>query len=55
MFGNFADGVAYLDSAFVTRYVSGVVSFAPGDNVAGFNSDGGATETSTISWNNIIN
>lgn len=52
---NFQDGVAYLDTALATRYVSGVVSFAPGDNMAGFNSDGGATASSTISWNNVIN
>lgn len=52
---NFETGTAYLDSALVTRYVSGLVSFAPGENLAGFNSDGGATQESTISWNNIIN
>lgn len=52
---NFAEGTAYLDSALVTRYVYGTVSFAPGENIAGFNSDGGATETSTISWNNVVN
>lgn len=51
---DFASGVAHLDSALVTRYVSGLVSFQPGENRVGFNSDGGATETSTISWNNII-
>ena len=52
---DFASGVAHLDSALVTRYVNGLVSFAPGDNIVGFNSDGGETSTSTISWNNIIN
>ena len=52
---DFTAGTAYLDTALVTRYVNGIVSFAPGDNMAGFNSDGGTTETSTISWNNIIN
>ena len=51
---NFETGTAKLNSALVTRYVTGLVSFVPGENVAGFNSDGGATETSTISWNNII-
>lgn len=51
---NFAEGTAYLDSALVTRYVFGSVSFMPGDNLVGFNSDGGATQTSTISWNNVI-
>lgn len=52
---DFASGVAHLDTALVTRNVSGLVSFAPGENVVGFNSDGGTTETSTISWDNIIN
>ena len=52
---DFEAGTAYLDSALVTRYVAGIVSFAPGENMAGFNSDGGATQESTISWNNIIN
>lgn len=52
---DFTSGTAYLDSALVTRYITGTVSFLPGDNVVGFASDGGATDTSTISWNNIIN
>lgn len=51
----FEDGIAYLDSAIATRYVSGYVSFLPGENMVGFNSDGGSAETSTISWDNIIN
>lgn len=52
---DFATGIAYLDSALVTRYVAGGVSLAPGNNNIGFNTDGGANETSTIQWNNIIN
>ena len=52
---NFENGTAYLDTALVTRYVAGIVSFVPGENLAGFNSEGGATQESTISWNNIIN
>lgn len=52
---DFEAGTAYLDSALVTRYVTGIVSFRPGANIAGFNSDGGATQDCTISWNNIIN
>lgn len=52
---DFAEGTAYLNSALVTRYISGYVSLDPGENTVGFNSDGGATETSTISWNNIVN
>ena len=52
---DFASGTAYLNTALVTRYVTGLVSLAPGENTIGFNSDGGTTETSTISWNNAIN
>ena len=51
---DFTAGTAYLDSALVSRSVYGVVSFRPGENIVGFNSDGGATDSSTISWNNII-
>ena len=51
---DFAAGTAYLNSALVTRYVFGSVSFVPGDNLVGFNSDGGETDTSTIYWNNVI-
>lgn len=52
---DFAAGTAYINTALATRYVSGYVTLAPGNNVIGFNSDGGATETSTVSWNNAIN
>lgn len=52
---NFAEGVAYLDTALVTRNVSGLVSFQPGENLAGFNSDGGSTASSKIYWDNVIN
>lgn len=52
---DFAAGTAYLNTALVTRNVSGLVSFVPGENIAGFNSDGGETQQSTISWNNTIN
>lgn len=51
---DFTAGTAYLNSALVTRYVFGSVSFRPGENLVGFNSDGGATDSSTIYWNNII-
>lgn len=51
---DFTSGTAYLDDAVVTRLLYGSVSFDPGDNIAGFNSEGGTTEQSTISWNNII-
>lgn len=52
---DFAAGVAHLNTALVTRNVSGIVSMIPGNNTIGFNSDGGSTNTSTISWNNTIN
>ena len=52
---DFAEGVARLNTALVTRNVSGLVSLKPGENTLGFNSDGGTTESSIISWNNIIN
>lgn len=52
---DFTAGTAYLDSALVTRNITGLVSFQPGENVVGFNSDGGDTNESTISWNNVIN
>lgn len=52
---DFENSVAYLDTALVTRLVSGLVSFDPGENLVAFSSDGGATTDSTISWNNIIN
>lgn len=52
---NFAEGTAYLNTALATRYVSGYLSLSPGENTLGFNSDGGTTETCTISWNNVIN
>lgn len=52
---DFENSVAYLDSALVTRLVTGLVKFNPGENLVSFSSDGGATTESTISWNNIIN
>lgn len=51
---DFTAGTAYLNSALVTRYVFGSVSFKPGENLVGFNSDGGATDSSVICWNNVI-
>lgn len=51
---DFAAGEARLDGALVTRNIGGIVSFTPGDNIAGFNSDGGTATESTIAWNNII-
>lgn len=51
---DFETGVARLDGALVTRNIYGLVSFKPGINAVGFNSDGGSSESSTISWNNTI-
>ncbi len=51
---DFATGEAWLDTAKVSRNVSGQVSFAPNMNIAGFNHDGGTTENSEIAWNNVI-
>lgn len=51
---DFAAGTATLDGAIVSRNLSGVVNFNPGQNVAGFNADGGTTTKSTIQWNNVI-
>ena len=42
---NFAEGVAYLNTALVTRLVSGLVSLRPGENMVGFSSDGGTAKT----------
>lgn len=51
---DFAAGTAYLNSALVTRNVTGQVSFAAGSNTVGFDTDGGNATKSTIKWNNII-
>lgn len=51
---DFATGEARLDGALVSRNIIGQVSFKPGLNSAGFNSDGGSSESSQIFWNNVI-
>ncbi len=51
---DFEAGTAHLDGALVTRSVVGLVSCAVGENVIGFNSDGGTTNQSKLSWNNVI-
>lgn len=48
------EGTAYLDTALVTRNLSGLVSLQPGENIVGFNSDGGDAESCQIMWNNVI-
>lgn len=52
---DFEEGTAYLNSALATRYVSGYLSLEPGENTVGFNSDGGNTQSCTISWDNVVN
>lgn len=51
---DFSTGEARLDGALVSRSIIGQVSCDPGDNIMGFNSDGGNSSSSTIEWNNII-
>lgn len=51
---DFAAQRATLDGTVVTRYVSGLVGFDPGDNLVGFNIDSGSATSSTIAWNNEI-
>lgn len=51
---DFEAGTAMLDGAVVTRNLSGIVWFKPGENLVGFNSDGGTAKDSVIKWNNII-
>ena len=51
---DFEAGTARLDGALVTRNVTGLVRCVPGENIMGFNSDGGHTEASEIKWNNVI-
>lgn len=50
---DFAAGTAKLDGAIVSRNLTGQVRFEPGDNIAGFNSTGGSTTSSTIEWDNV--
>ena len=51
---NFEEGVAKIGSALATRLVSGLVKCAPGMNLLSFNSNGGSTDETLLSWNNII-
>ncbi len=51
---DFSTGEARLDTALVSRNISGQVKFIPGHNIAGFNSDGGSSNSSKIEWNNIL-
>lgn len=51
---DFESGEARLDGSLVTRLVNGIVSCSPGENLIGFNSDGGSTNESELSWNNVI-
>lgn len=51
---DFETGEAKLDGAIVSRNIIGQVSCNSGDNIMGFNSEGGHIKKSSISWNNII-
>lgn len=51
---NFETGEAKLDGVVVTRNLHGQVSFDPGINSVGFNSDGGNASESIIEWNGTI-
>ena len=51
---NFETGVAYLDTALVTRNVEGIFSCNPGMNVIGFDALNSGIESSLIKWNNTI-
>jgi hypothetical protein len=51
---DFSTGVSTLDGSLVSRNLFGQISCNPGDNIMGFNSEGGDTDSSVIKWNNII-
>lgn len=51
---DFASGTAKLDGMDVSSKLSGEFYFEPGNNVVGFDSDGGTQTQSTLSWNNFI-
>lgn len=51
---NFETGEAWVDGSLVSRLVSGVVTCEPGENLIGFNTEGGLTTESVIKWNNVI-
>lgn len=51
---DFVSGEARLDGVLVSRNITGQVSCKPGDNIMGFNSEGGSATLSIIEWNNVI-
>lgn len=51
---DFSEGTAYIGTALVSRYLIGDVNMKPGNNTIVFTTDGGTTQTSTLSWNNIL-
>lgn len=51
---NFAEGTAYINTALASRYLLGELMMKPGENIITFDSDGGTTDSSVISWNNIL-
>lgn len=51
---DFTSGTAKLDGMDVSSRLSGEFYFDPGENVIGFDSDGGSETKSTLSWNNFL-
>lgn len=51
---DFTAGTATLDGSIVTRNLSGTLKLDPGENLIGFENDGGSTNASTLKWNNYL-
>ena len=51
---DFSTGEALLNGAIVSRNVIGQLSIAPGNNLVGFDVEGGEATTSELEWNNVI-
>ena len=51
---DFSTGEARLNGAIVSRNVIGQLSIAPGNNLVGFDVEGGEATTSELEWNNVI-
>lgn len=49
---DFTAGTATLDGSIVTRNLSGTLKLEQGQNLIGFESEGGTTTASTLKWNN---
>lgn len=51
---DFSEGTAYIGTALASRYLIGDVYLKPGENNMVFSTDGGSTQSSVLSWNNIL-